>query len=116
MIISFDFFIYEKPLLVPNIREEPMDDIDNSDSQDEGQDTFMEEATSQINEAGVNEFIQDFYTSFEEVVDSPLAHLARTPLYANVESSILATLMLLLNLKVTHGLTNTCFTDILRLD
>lgn len=93
-----------------------MDDIDNSDSQDEGQDTFMEEATSQINEAGVNEFIQDFYTSFEEVVDSPLAHLARTPLYANAESSILATLMLLLNLKVTHGLTNTCFTDILRLD
>lgn len=77
-----------------------MDDIDNSDSQDVGQDTF----------------IQDFYTYFEEVVDSSLAHLARTPIYANVESSILVTLMLLLNLKVTHGLTNTCFTDILRLD
>lgn len=53
----------------------------------------MDEATSQINEVGFNEFIQDFYTSFEEFVDSPLAHLARTPLYVNVESSILVTHM-----------------------
>ena len=29
----------------------------------------MEEATLQINEAGVNEFIQDFYTSFEEAIE-----------------------------------------------
>ena len=75
----------------------------------------MDETTSQINEAGVNEFIQDFYTSFEEVIDSPLTQLARTLIFSNDESSILAKLMLLLNLKVTHGLTNTCFTDILRL-
>lgn len=65
MIILFHFFINENPLLDTNIHEEPMDDIDNSNSQDEGQDTFMEEATFQINEASVNEFIQDFYTSFE---------------------------------------------------
>jgi len=108
-------FFDEKSLPVPNIPEEPMDYIDSSHSQDEGQNTFVDETTSQINEVGVNEFIQDFYTSFEEVIDSPLAQLARMPLFANAESSILATLMLLLNLKVTHGLTNTCFTDILRL-
>lgn len=91
-----------------------MDVTDDSCSQDEEQDTFMDETTSQINEAGINEFIQDFYTSSEEVIDSPLAQLARTPLFPNADSSTLATLMLLLNLKVTHGLTNTCFTDILR--
>lgn len=91
-----------------------MDVVDDSHSQDEEQDTFMDETTSEINEAGVNEFLQDFYTSSEEVIDSPLAQLARMPLFPNVDTSILATLMLLLNLKVTHGLTNTCFTDILR--
>ena len=108
------FLIYEKPLPIPNIVEEPVNDTDDSQSQDEEQDAFMDDTTSQINEAGVNEFIQDFYTSCEEVNDSPIAQLARMPLFLNADTSILATLMLLLNLKVTHGLTNTCFTDILR--
>ena len=108
------FLIYEKPLPILNIVEEPVNDTDDSQSQDEEQDAFMDETTSQINEAGVNEFIQDFYTSCEEVDDSPIAQLARMPLFLNVDTSILATLMLLLNLKVTHGLTNTCFNDILR--
>ncbi|XP_059074295.1 uncharacterized protein LOC131874628 [Cryptomeria japonica] len=105
----------EEPLPVHNIPEEPTDVTDDSHSQDEEQDMVMDEATSQINEVGVDEFIKDFYTSFEDVIDSPLAQLARTPVFSNADTSILATLMLLLNLKVTHGLTNTCFTDILRL-
>ncbi|GLJ24533.1 hypothetical protein SUGI_0468760 [Cryptomeria japonica] len=105
----------EEPLPVHNILEEPTDITDDSHSEDEEQDTFMDEATLQINEAGVDEFIKDFYTSFEEVIDSSLAQLVRKPIFSIVDTSILATLMLLLNLKVTHGLTNTCFTDILRL-
>lgn len=104
----------EKPLLDLNVPQEPTDITDDSGSQEEEHDTFMDETTSQINEDGVNEFIQDFYTSHEEFIDSPLAELARTPVFPNAETSILATLMLWLNLKVTHGLTNTCFTDILR--
>jgi len=44
-------------LLVPNIPEEPMDDIDNNHSHDEGKNTVMDETTSRINEASVNEFI-----------------------------------------------------------
>lgn len=91
-----------------------MDISDDSHSQDEEQDTFMDETDSQMNEDGVNEFIQDIYTSSEEVIDSPLDQLARTPLFPNVGTSILETLMLLLNFKVTHGLKNTCFTNILR--
>jgi hypothetical protein len=99
---------------IPNTIEDPVNDTDDSESQDEEQETFMDEATSQINEPGVNEFIQDFYTSCEEVIDSPIAQLARMPLFLNADTSILATLRLLLNLKVTHGLTNACFTDLLR--
>ncbi|GLJ15340.1 hypothetical protein SUGI_0251560 [Cryptomeria japonica] len=111
-----NYGVYIEELLpVHNIPKEPTDVTDDSHSQDEEQDMVMDEATSQINEAGVDEFIKDFYTSFEEVIDSPLAQLARTPVFSNADTSILATLMLLLNLKVTHGLTNTCFTDILRL-
>ena len=115
MIISINFFD-EKPLPVTNIIEEAIDVIDDSQSQDEEQNTFMDETTSRINEAGVNEFIQDFYRSYEEVTDSPIAQLAKTPLFPSAKTSILATLMLLLNLKVMHGLTNTCFIDILRYD
>ena len=74
----------------------------------------MGDTTSQLNEDGVNEFLQDFYTYAEEVDDSPLTQLVRTPLYPNANLSVLAKLMLFLNLKVMHGMANTCFSDILR--
>ncbi|KAH9305895.1 hypothetical protein KI387_010299, partial [Taxus chinensis] len=103
------------PIQVHNNVEERAYDNDDSGTHNEEEDTYMGDTTSQLNEDGVNEFLQDFYTYAEEVDDSPLTQLARTPLYPNANLSVLATLMLFLNLKVMHGMTNTCFTDILRI-
>lgn len=68
-----------------------------------------------INEVGVNEPLHDHFTTDGKVDNSPLTQLAGTPLYPDAKISVQETVTLLWNLKVTHGLTDTSFTALLRL-
>jgi hypothetical protein len=68
---------------------------------------------------GTNRLIQDIFApideeNFDDIHDVPLLEKAQQPLYEGSRTNILSAIMLLVNLKVLNGLSNTCLTQILR--
>ena len=64
----------------------------------------------------INTLIQDTFAPLEEdnLHDVPLLEKSQEPLYEGSTKNLLSTILLLVNLKVLNGLSNTCFTQILR--
>jgi hypothetical protein len=68
---------------------------------------------------GTNILIQDIFSPIDEendddIYDVPLLEKAQQPLYERSRTNILSAILLLVNLKVLNGLSNTCLTQILR--
>jgi hypothetical protein len=68
---------------------------------------------------GTNRLIHDIFAPIDEennddIYDVPLLEKAEQPLYEGSRTNILSAIMLLVNLKVLNGLSNTCLTQILR--
>jgi hypothetical protein len=68
---------------------------------------------------GTNRLIQDIFSpideeNFDDIHDVPLLEKEEQPLYEGSRTNILSAIMLLVNLKVLNGLSNTCLTQILR--
>jgi hypothetical protein len=68
----------------------------------------------------IHRLIQDTFAPMDEDnhddghdVD-PLLEKSRQPLYEGSKTNLLSTILLLVNLKVLNGLSNTCLTHILR--
>jgi hypothetical protein len=68
----------------------------------------------------IHRLIQDTFSPMDEDnqdhshdVD-PLLEKSRQPLYENSTTNLLSAILLLVNLKVLNGLSNTCLTQILR--
>jgi hypothetical protein len=82
----------------------------------------LEDDTNNIVEPddGTNRLIQDIFApideddNFDDIHDIPLLEKAQQPLYEGSRTNVLSTIMLLVNLKVLNGLSNTCLTQILR--
>jgi hypothetical protein len=64
---------------------------------------------------GTNRLVQDIFVSidednFDDIHDVPLLEKAQQPLYEGSRKNIISSIMLLVNLKVLNGLSNTCLT------
>ena len=67
----------------------------------------------------INRFIQDIFAPLDEdnlhdIHNVPLLKKAQEPLYEGSTKNIIFAILLLVNLKVLNGLSNTCFTQLLR--
>ena len=67
----------------------------------------------------INRLIQDTFSPLDEdnlhdIHGVPLLEKSQEPLYEVSTKNLLSTIMLLVNMKVLNGLSNTCFTQILR--
>ena len=67
----------------------------------------------------INRLIQDTFASLDEdklhdIHDVPLLEKSQEPLYEGSIKNILATILLVVNLKVLNGFSNICFTHIVR--
>ena len=72
-----------------------------------------------IEDEGTNRLIHDTFArteqdKFHDIHDVPLLNKASQPLYEVSRANILSTTLLLANLKMLNGLSNTCMTHILR--
>ena len=74
-----------------------------------------------VEDDGTNELIQDLFTRPDEDddedigdLDVPLLEKAEKPLYEGSKENLLSATLLLVNLKVLNGLSNSCMTQILR--
>jgi hypothetical protein len=95
---------------VPNIEDQfndPMEEDDNNNNI--------------VEDDGTNELIQDLFTrpnkdDDEDIgdLDVPLLEKAEKPLYEDSKANLLSATLLLVNLKVLNGLSNSCMTQILR--
>ena len=70
-----------------------------------------------VQDDGTREFIQDLFTRLDEDEDIddidpdvPLLDKKTTPLYEGSRENLLSTTLLLVNLKVLIGFSNTCMT------
>jgi hypothetical protein len=68
---------------------------------------------------GINSLIHDTFAPMDEdapmdddvrIHDNPLIDLENKPLYEGLKTSLLSTILLLVNLKVLNGVSNTFFT------
>jgi hypothetical protein len=84
--------------LIQDIYNAPMDD-----------DVNMEEDNLQDDNDDSDEDNDDEY-----IFDKPILQNATESLYEGTKKSVLSAVMLLVNLKVSNGLSNTCMTQILR--
>ena len=67
----------------------------------------------------INIFLQDTFAPLDQdnihdIHDVPLLEKSQEPLYEGSTKHILYSILLLMNLKVLNGLSNTCFTQLLR--
>jgi hypothetical protein len=67
----------------------------------------------------INRLLQDTFAPLDEdnlhdFHDVPLLEKSQEPLYEGSTTNILSAILLLVNLKVLNGLSNTCFTQLLR--
>ena len=67
----------------------------------------------------INRLIQDTFAPLDEdnlhdIHDVPLLKKSQEPLYEGSTKNILSVILLLVNLKVLSGLSNTCFKQLLR--
>jgi len=74
-----------------------------------------------VEDDGTNELIQDLFSRPDEDddedigdLDVPLLEKAEKPLYEGSKENLLYATLLLVNLKVLNGLSNSCMTQILR--
>ena len=88
--------------------------------EDQVNDPMEEDDNSNIvQDDGTNELIQDFFAwpnedeDVEDIHDVPLIEKVNTPLYEGSRENLLFATILLVNLKVMNGLSNTCMTQIL---
>ena len=70
-------------------------------------------------EEEINRLLQDTFAPLDEdnlhdFHDVPLLEKSQEPLYQGSTTNILSAILLLVNLKVLNGLSNTCFTQLLR--
>ena len=70
-------------------------------------------------EVGINRLLQNTFYPLDEdnlhdIHDVPLLEKSQEPFYEGSTTNILSTILLLVNLKVLNGLSNTCFTQLLR--
>jgi hypothetical protein len=82
-----------------------------------------DDANNTVEEDGTNILIQETFNNvgmdddddlLDGVFDIPVLENARQPLYEGSKTSLLAAILLLVNLKVMNGLSNTCVTQLLR--
>jgi hypothetical protein len=64
---------------------------------------------------GTNRLIDDIFPpiddeNFDDIHDVPFIEKAQQPIYEGSRTHILSSIMLLVNLKVLNGLSNTCLT------
>jgi hypothetical protein len=73
---------------------------------------------STVENDGINRLIQDTFSpmddNFDDIHDVPLIEKSQQPLYEGSRTNILSAILLLVNLKVLNGFSNTCLTQILR--
>ena len=86
------------------VLNDPMDEDDVIDTNDEDE---------------INRLIQDIFSPLDEdnlhdIHDVPLLEKSQEPLYEGSTTNILYVILLLVNLNVLNGLSNTCFTHLLR--
>ena len=86
------------------VLNDPMDEYDIIDTNDKDE---------------INRLIQDTFSPLDEdyvhdIHDVPLLEKSQEPLYEGSTKNILSSILLLMNLKVLNGLSNTWFTQILR--
>jgi hypothetical protein len=94
---------------------------------DQANEDLMEEddGENQVNDLmeeddGTNQMIQDLFSQSDEdgenagIYDEPLLEKANKRLYEGSRANIISSTLLLVNLKVTNNLSNTCMTQILR--
>ena len=68
----------------------------------------------------INILLQDTFSplyhegNLHDIHDFPLLEKSQEPLYEGSTTNILSTILFLVNLKVLNGLSNTCFTHLLR--
>ena len=67
----------------------------------------------------INRFLQDTFSPLDEdnlhdFHDVPLLEKSQEPLYEGSTTNILSSILLLVNLKVLNGLSNTCFIQLIR--
>jgi hypothetical protein len=73
---------------------------------------------STIDNDGINRLIQDTFApmddNFDDIHDVSLIENAQKPIYKSSRINLLFVILLVVNLKVLNGLSNTCLTQILR--
>jgi hypothetical protein len=95
---------------VSNIEDQvndPMEEYDNNNNivEDDWTDELIQDSFSRLDEDD-DEDIGD--------LDVPLLEKVERPLYEGSKPNLLSTTLLLVNLKVLNGLSNSCMTQILR--
>ena len=70
-------------------------------------------------EEEINRLLQDTFSPLDEdnlhyIHDVPLLEKTQEPLYEGSTKNLLSAILLLVNLNVFNGLSNTCFTQLLR--
>jgi hypothetical protein len=82
-----------------------------------------DDANNIVEEDGTNILIQETFNNdgmdddddqLDGVFDIPILEKASQPLYEGSKISLLSAILLLVNLKVMNGLSNTCVTQLLR--
>jgi hypothetical protein len=82
----------------------------------------VDENNNIVQDDGTNQMIQDLFGHLDEdhgdnsdaIYDGPLIEKENKRLYKGSRKNLLSTTLLLVNLKVTNHLSNTCMTQILR--
>ena len=73
-----------------------------------------DDANNAIEDDGINRLIQDTFApeedNFDDIHDVPLLEKSQQPLYEVSRRNLIYVIMLLMNLKVLKGLSNTCLT------
>ena len=104
----------------------PHDTIHTRDGEGEGieVDTREENDHNIIENEGINRLINDTFSAtdenavvdeiYENIHDVPLIDKAEKALYKDSKTSLLSALLLLVNLKVMNGISNTTMTQFLR--
>jgi hypothetical protein len=92
---------------------------DGMDIEDQVNPMEEDDTNNIIEDDGTNRLIQDIFApidedNFDDIHDVPLLEKAQQPLYEGSRTNILSAIMLLVNLKVLNGFSNTCLTQILR--
>ena len=70
-------------------------------------------------EDGINRLLQDTFAPLDhednlhDIHDVPLLEKSQEPIYEGSTTNVLYAILLLVNLKVLNGLSNTCFTRLL---